>query len=238
MSVYSFFQRSTLAVPLLLLGLLMTPMAGVAQTPPPIPNAGPKVFLVENGQQSGPFTVDQIKAKIAAREMSRETLAWIDGMPNWAKAGQIPQLAGLFDGTVPPAPPPGRDAVKFLTGRWNGDPQQVAVPGVGTGTARGWTEYDSVGGLKGELITTAPYQGGMMTVTIKQSMQGTYKAEFIAANKIQITLNVSVKSEFSSTGSQVPGAPALDQVNKSFVVTILDDNTARNEQGGISRRAF
>lgn len=238
MSIHSFVSRSALAALLMMLALLASPGASVAQTPPPVPDAGPKVFLVENGAQAGPFTMEQIKAKIAARAMSRETLAWIDGMPNWAKAGEVPQLAGLFQGAQPPAPPPGRDAVKFLTGRWNADPQQVAVPGIGTGTARGWAAYDAVGGLKGEMVTSAPYLDGMMTVTITQSLQGTYKAESIAADKIQITWNVTVKTEMKSTGSQVPGAPSLEQMNQSFVITILDDNTVRSDKGSVSRRAF
>lgn len=220
------------------LAVVITLAAGVAlaQTPPPVPSAGPQVFLVENGAQSGPFTVDQVKQKIAARQVSRETLAWIDGMANWAPAGQVPQLAGLFDSNTPPPPPEPRDAKAFLHGKWVSDPIQVPVQGVGTGNANGWAEYDQIGGVKGELVVTAPYLNGQMTVTIQSTMQGTYTAQAQGADKIELTINGTMKTEMRSTGSNVPAAPQLEQINNTQVLTILDQNTVRDALGNISRR--
>ncbi|MGV2334539.1 MAG UNVERIFIED_CONTAM: DUF4339 domain-containing protein [Planctomycetaceae bacterium] len=59
--------------------------------------------MAANGQSHGPFSADQLAAGIAAGQISRSTLVWTAGMPEWATAGQIPQLAAAFG---PPAPPP------------------------------------------------------------------------------------------------------------------------------------
>jgi membrane protease subunit (stomatin/prohibitin family) len=78
-----------------------TGMAPAPQTPPP-PPAPPAWHLVENGQSTGPFTLEQIAQGIAAGRIRGETLVWTAGMAGWAAAAQTPQIAGLFQ----PAPPP------------------------------------------------------------------------------------------------------------------------------------
>jgi membrane protease subunit (stomatin/prohibitin family) len=72
------------------------------QTPPP-PPAPAAWHLAENGQTSGPYTLEQIGQAIAAGRIRPETMVWTAGMAGWAGAAQTPQLAGLFQ----PAPPPG-----------------------------------------------------------------------------------------------------------------------------------
>lgn len=73
-------------------------------TPPPL-NAITYFFAI-GGQQVGPWNADQIKAAIAQSQITPETLAWKQGMANWTKASDIPELAGLFGATPPPVPPP------------------------------------------------------------------------------------------------------------------------------------
>jgi len=70
------------------------------QTPPP-PPAPTAWHLAENGQTSGPYTLEQIAQGISAGRIRPETTVWTAGMAGWAAAAQTPQLAGLF----PPAAP-------------------------------------------------------------------------------------------------------------------------------------
>jgi hypothetical protein len=46
-----------------------------------------------NGQQSGPFTVEQLRAMVARGELAPTDLVWKDGMAGWEPASTIP---GLF----------------------------------------------------------------------------------------------------------------------------------------------
>ncbi len=71
-----------------------------AQTPPPLPG----YFAAIGGQQAGPFTMDILKQKIIAGEITRDTLVWKTGMAQWTAAGQVPDLASLFNDMPPPLP--------------------------------------------------------------------------------------------------------------------------------------
>jgi membrane protease subunit (stomatin/prohibitin family) len=83
--------------------------AGASGTavPPPLPNATPPVFIAVNGQQVGPLPVAELSARIAAGELTRETLVWREGMPAWAAAASVPDVAALFGAVPPPLPPQG-----------------------------------------------------------------------------------------------------------------------------------
>lgn len=70
-------------------------------TPPPIV----QYFFVINGQQSGPYTLDQIPQLIQQGTVQPNTLAWKAGMPNWLPASNIAELAAFFAQTPPPVPP-------------------------------------------------------------------------------------------------------------------------------------
>ena len=56
-----------------------------------------KFFIVENNQQAGPFTMEEM----AARGVTPSTPVWREGMSDWAPAGNIPELAPLFSSTGP-----------------------------------------------------------------------------------------------------------------------------------------
>jgi membrane protease subunit (stomatin/prohibitin family) len=72
-------------------------------TPPPIPGAA--VYHVAVGSvQSGPFDMATLQRQAATGELSRITLVWKPGMAQWAKAGELPELAPLFANTPPPIP--------------------------------------------------------------------------------------------------------------------------------------
>ena len=77
--------------------------------PPPPPGANNIQWMVAiNGQQSGPYDIQQLSQLIAAGQMDAGTYVWCRGMANWQLAGQTPELAALFataSGQCPPAPP-------------------------------------------------------------------------------------------------------------------------------------
>ncbi len=72
--------------------------------PPPIPQAI-SYFIAVNGQQSGPFGLDQLKTMIGQNQFTRETLVWKQGMAAWVKAGEVGELSSIFGSVPPPMPP-------------------------------------------------------------------------------------------------------------------------------------
>jgi membrane protease subunit (stomatin/prohibitin family) len=72
--------------------------------PPPLPQAK-TFFLAVNGQQQGPFDMAALAQKLAAGQLSRDTLVWSQGMANWTAAGQVPDLGQVFAAAPPPLPP-------------------------------------------------------------------------------------------------------------------------------------
>jgi membrane protease subunit (stomatin/prohibitin family) len=83
---------------------MMNTMTGAGAAPPPIP-AGALAFHVAVGQsQSGPFDMGTLQAQITAGQLTRSSLVWKSGMAQWAKAGDVPELAALFASVPPPVP--------------------------------------------------------------------------------------------------------------------------------------
>jgi hypothetical protein len=72
------------------------------QMPPPPPVT--QYLLSVNGQQAGPFNMQQLQQMVQNGQLSQNTHVWKQGMANWEIAGNIQELTNLF-GTVPPPPP-------------------------------------------------------------------------------------------------------------------------------------
>ncbi len=53
-----------------------------------------------DGQREGPLQLSQLKQRIAAGQLTGETLVWKDGMPDWVPAQTVPEL---FKGGPAPA---------------------------------------------------------------------------------------------------------------------------------------
>lgn len=60
-----------------------------------------KFFIVENNQQAGPFTVEEM----ALRGITPSTPVWREGMADWTPAGNVPELASLFAAAPAPEAP-------------------------------------------------------------------------------------------------------------------------------------
>lgn len=77
--------------------------APVNNVPPPIT----QFFVAVNGQQSGPFGVDQLQGLVQNGTIGRDTLVWKTGMAEWAKASTVAEFASIFTNVPPPPPPVG-----------------------------------------------------------------------------------------------------------------------------------
>ena len=71
--------------------------------PPPVPG-GPSYFVAVNGQQQGPYTVATLQNMAAQGSITRDTLVWKQGMPNWSKVTDVTELGHLFGPVPPPIP--------------------------------------------------------------------------------------------------------------------------------------
>lgn len=84
-------------------GQMPQPQMGGA-TPPPV--SGSVHYMVAiNGQQYGPYTMQQMQQMAVARQIDANTLVWTQGMAQWTMAGSVAELAQLFVATPPPVPP-------------------------------------------------------------------------------------------------------------------------------------
>jgi membrane protease subunit (stomatin/prohibitin family) len=72
--------------------------------PPPLPGTFAPAYLAVNGAQAGPFAKDEVAARIASGEVTRDSLVWRQGMAGWTPASQVPDVAALFGAVPPPLP--------------------------------------------------------------------------------------------------------------------------------------
>jgi hypothetical protein len=64
-----------------------------------------KLFFYTDGTDKfGPFTIEELKGK----GITRDTMVWYEGLDDWKKAGEVPELYQLYSATPPPpvTPPP------------------------------------------------------------------------------------------------------------------------------------
>lgn len=66
-------------------------------------------FFLKGKDQNGPFTVEQLFDK----KLTSETLIWTEGMENWQKLKDIPELAETIAPKSVPPPPPGANDEKI-----------------------------------------------------------------------------------------------------------------------------
>lgn len=75
--------------------------------PPQMPNV--QYFVAVNGQQSGPFNMQQLQQTVLNGQLTKQTYVWKQGMANWELAGNVQEIASLFAPPSPngiPTPPP------------------------------------------------------------------------------------------------------------------------------------
>lgn len=76
-------------------------MQSAMQAPPPMPQV--QFMVAANGQQSGPYNMQQLQQLVQTGQLTAQTYVWKQGMAQWEPAGNVPELASLF--AAPAAPP-------------------------------------------------------------------------------------------------------------------------------------
>jgi membrane protease subunit (stomatin/prohibitin family) len=79
-------------------------MGNLSSTPPPPPAIAYHIAL--NGQQSGPFSIEQLKEYATTGQFTKQHYVWKPGMSSWEAATDAQGLSGIFETVVPPPPPP------------------------------------------------------------------------------------------------------------------------------------
>jgi hypothetical protein len=59
-----------------------------------------------NGQNLGPYNLNQLQQMATAGQLQPTTYVWKNGMSNWILAKDSPELASLFSQMPPPPPVP------------------------------------------------------------------------------------------------------------------------------------
>lgn len=72
------------------------------QPSPPPPPPQTQWYITREGQQIGPFTLEQLQQQ----GLTPQTLVWRAGLNNWMSVSQVPELATVAQPPAPPAPPP------------------------------------------------------------------------------------------------------------------------------------
>jgi hypothetical protein len=80
------------------------PAPAPAAGPPPLPQAA-AYFAAIGGQQAGPFDLNALRGLISQGKVTRDTLVWKQGMPQWTAAGKVPDMQNFFGAAPPPLPP-------------------------------------------------------------------------------------------------------------------------------------
>lgn len=85
-----------------------------------------KYFIIQNGQQVGPLSVDELKAA----NINGDTNVWYEGLGDWQKASSISELSSLTGGLIdiPPVLGGNTDVVPPLSNV----PNPVATPNYGS----------------------------------------------------------------------------------------------------------
>ena len=72
------------------------------QTAPPPPPPQTQWYISQNGQQLGPFALNQL----AQQGLTAQTYVWRTGMTGWQPAAEVSELASVLPSSPPPPPPP------------------------------------------------------------------------------------------------------------------------------------
>lgn len=75
-------------------------------SPPPLPETPPvQYYIAVKGRRQGPYDDKKIRHNIQNGKIKPYLLMWRQGLEEWAKAADIPELAPLFRAEPPPVPP-------------------------------------------------------------------------------------------------------------------------------------
>ncbi len=73
--------------------------------PPPPPQSAFHISV--NGQQAGPYNMQQLQQLVMSGQLTPATFVWKTGMAEWTEANKLFELEQLFNAAPPPPPPVG-----------------------------------------------------------------------------------------------------------------------------------
>lgn len=62
------------------------------------------IYVVMDGQPVGPLSESDFSRLVTHRKVTKDTLAWLPGMPGWKPIEQIPTILKIVALTPPPLP--------------------------------------------------------------------------------------------------------------------------------------
>jgi hypothetical protein len=68
-----------------------------------------QIYIGRDGQREGPFTIEEVRLRVAQGQARLDDLAWYEGAPGWIPLREVPGLQQSAAAAVPPAipnPPP------------------------------------------------------------------------------------------------------------------------------------
>lgn len=71
----------------------------IQSMPKPMPNI---YYVAIKGQQIGPLNDGELSQLISQKQISKDTLAWVPGLPAWKPIEQIPAILKVVALTPPP----------------------------------------------------------------------------------------------------------------------------------------
>ena len=69
-----------------------------------------KYYYTDGKERFGPFTLEEL----AAKNISRDTMVWMEGLTDWIPAGNLTELQSLFSAGGPQVPPVGAPYVNLM----------------------------------------------------------------------------------------------------------------------------
>lgn len=81
---------------------MMNSVSNAPQVPPPPPVSS--FFIALNGQQSGPFNLNELKQMALSSQFTKTHYVWKEGMSGWELAENVAELTGVLGVIPPPAP--------------------------------------------------------------------------------------------------------------------------------------
>ncbi len=70
--------------------------------PPPLPG-GARYHIAVDGEATGPYSIEGLQQQLGNGVITKSTLVWANGMPDWQEASEVAELGQLFR-TPPPLP--------------------------------------------------------------------------------------------------------------------------------------
>lgn len=81
-------KKTTLFVLILVLSICASAQDNKTQSAP--------FKIMINGQEQGPYKLEQLKPMIQNGQLTRNTMVWQEGMASWTEAEQVPEINELF----------------------------------------------------------------------------------------------------------------------------------------------